>query len=163
MKSTKYYLKFSFVYYFFETIRWAVILLPFLLVYLNNKDRYFENIEGSSNGTKMTIGLVILIGILGWTIIREVNKKKGRSHAPSVISGIIWWGIFFVLSYCFQMIIQDLTMIIGAGFVGQCFGFVFEMFAQHYHEKRKLYQQAEINAKVNTETRIINKGIVPYE
>jgi hypothetical protein len=163
MKKTRYYLKYSITYYILETLRWLAILSPFAYIFYNNKEKYFVNVEGASNGTKMTIGMVILIGILVWVILREINKKKGRSHAPSVISGIIWWGVAFALSYCFKIIINDLTLIIGAGLVGQCIGFVFEMLAQSTHEKRKLYQQAEINAKVNVETRVKNKEILPYE
>lgn len=163
MKKTRYYLKYLIIYWTFELLRWIAILTPFLFVFLKNKEKYFSNVESPNNGVKMGVGAIILVGVLAWVIIREIQKKKGRSHAPSVISGIIWWGIFYVLSYCFKVIINDLTEILMAGLIGQCIGFVFEMLAQSTYEKGKLYQQAEINTKVNVETRIKNKEILPYE
>ena len=123
--------------------------MPFVILVIMNKDKWFKSIDvPQQTTTKLATGMIILIGVLVWTLIRELKKKKGRSYAPSVISGVVWWGIAFALSYCFKIIINDLSTIILYGLIGQVCGAIFEMLAQYQHEKRKMYQSAEINAKV---------------
>ena len=161
-KKMSLYAKHSLIYYFYEFLRWSSVLTPFLVLYLNKKDEWFVTVEGQTETTKMTIGMVILIGILGWTVLREMAKKKGRSHTPTVISGIIWWGIAFALTYCFKTIINDLSTIILYGLIGQCAGAVWELLAQGQHERRQLYRSAEINANVYASVSK-NKEIQPYE
>ena len=156
------YFKHSVIYYVLEMGRWISVITPFFLVYLQNKDKWIYTLDNQpSQITKMRIGMIILIGVLGWVVLREINKKKGRSYAPSVISGIIWWGIAFAVTYCFKTIINDLSTIILYGLFGQVAGAIFEMLAQAQHERRKLYQQAEINAK--TFVREQNVRSIPYE
>lgn len=166
-KKVSLYVKHSIVYYVYEILRWSSVLTPFLVLYLQKKDKWFVNVEGNNATTKMTVGMVLLIGILGWVILREMAKKKGRSHAPSVVSGIIWWGIAFALTYCFKTIINDLSTIILYGLIGQCAGAIWELLAQGQHERRQLYRSAEINANVysNTfnKTTTNKKGVIPYE
>ena len=82
-KKMSLYAKHSLIYYFYEFLRWSSVLTPFLVLYLNKKDEWFVTVEGQTETTKMTIGMVILIGILGWTVLREMAKKKGRSHTPT--------------------------------------------------------------------------------
>lgn len=164
-KKVSLYIKHSIIYYIYETLRWVSVLTPFLVLYLNKKDKWFVNVEGN-NLTKMTIGLILLIGILIWVILREISKKKGRSHAPTVISGIIWWGIAFALTYCFKTIINDLSTIIFYGLVGQCLGAIWELLAQGQFERKNIYRSAEINANVYSNTlnkTNNNKGVIPYE
>ncbi len=164
MKKKSYYTKYSVLYYAMETARWIMVIAPFIFLLVKNKTKYFVNVEGSNNGTKMTIGAIILVGVLAFVIKREIDKKKGRSHAPSVINGIIGWGIAYALVFCFNTIIQDLLLVVRCGLIGQCLGFIFEMLAQSIYEKKKLYLSAEINAKTMVMAQKESKGgIVPYE
>ena len=162
------YVKHSIYYWTFELLRWFSILAPFVALAIKNKDRYFKNF----NGIKLTMGAFLLIGIVIWTTLRELKKKKGQNVVASSVSSIVYWGIAYALAVCFSSLLSDLQTIIFAGLMGQCLGFIFETIAEHQNELRKVYMTAEINARVSAETFGINQPTtttrqrrkkVPYE
>lgn len=147
-KKHSHYIKHSIMFYIWETVRWIAVLSPFVALGIKNREKYFVEF----NGVKMTFGLILLVIIGAWVVIREIKKKKGQTFSASPMMSIIYWGIAYGLVYCFSSIISDLTTIVFCGLIGQCFGFIFEVLAEAEHEKRKLYLGAEINAKVHKET-----------
>lgn len=142
------YVKHSILYWIFEILRWFSIIAPFIALGIKNKDKYFVQF----NGTKFTIGAILLVGIAIWAVLKEAKKKQGKNVVASPLMGIIYWGIAYALVYCFSAILNDLQMIIFAGLLGQCCGFIFGVLSEHQNEIRKAYMTAEINTKVAAET-----------
>lgn len=155
------YIKHSVMYYIWVALKWLAVISPFVALFIKKKDVYFVNY----NGTKMTFGLILLIGVGAWAVLREVKKRKGETYTASPMLSIVYWGIAYGLVYCFNFLLKDLTTIIFCGLIGQCLGFIFEVLAEMEHEKRKLYLGAEINAKVHKEVfyKGKKKDVVPYE
>lgn len=153
-----------------KTCKWLSILAPFITLFAVNFNEYFIFTSDTGATTKLSLGCVLACLVGGIAMYSETKKKEDGTKGKSPLSNIVGWGIAFALCFFFQSILNDLTLIIGCGLVGQLVGFGFELGAQnrayYMNEYKKANIQSKVLSKANQEVfnQLIGKGKNnPYE
>lgn len=107
-----------------KTGKWFSILAPFIAIFIAKFNDYFVLITEHEQ-IKLSIGCILALivgGIAMWQNLKEENSEQMKK-----MSGLLVWGIAFALSYLFQSILQDLTLILGCALIGQLVAKGFEL------------------------------------
>lgn len=133
-KAKKYYL----IAYGFKTFGFLMALVPLIILFCINRERYFSY----KNTPSITIGLIILA--IGVIIVLAYGTKVLNKYTLLVFSTILTW--------CFKAVIDDIAWMLLCALIG-CITFDFiNIFAKYYFDLAKTWRNANINAKVHFET-----------
>lgn len=114
-----------------KTGKWISILAPFIGIFIAKFNDYFVLITEQEQ-VKLSLGCILALivgGIAMWQNLKEENSEQVKK-----ISSVVVWGIAFALSYLFQSILQDLTLILGCALIGQLVGKGFELGSDSFEE-----------------------------
>lgn len=137
--------------------QYASIIAPFVAIGIVNFDKYFTVSTGQT--VKMSLGCTLAIMVLGIALWQKTKQNKQE------INHVVGWGVAFALCYLFQSIIQDLTLIIGCAFAGQCVAYGFELGADNRESYMSIYKEADIKANAFERAKAKKKKeeVTPYE
>jgi len=95
--------------------KWASIITPFLVIFGVKFNEYFVLVEQQEK-IKLTIGCIIAIIVAVVAIYQDFKHSEKTKHLAPVVG----WGTAFLLSWLLKVILEDLTLILGTEFAGQC-------------------------------------------
>lgn len=121
--------------------KWMSIITPFIVVGAINFNDYFTEV----NGVKVSFGCMLAMLVAGVSIYNESRNSEKR------ISGLVGWAIAIALVWLLNSILQDLLIILLAGFAGQLVGKGFDIAYETQNDLYKIYKNATINAQANAE------------
>ena len=120
--------------------KWMSIISPFVIIGAVNFNDYFTE----ANGVKMSLGCTLACFVAGVAIFNESKDNKK-------INGLVGWAIAIALCWLLSSILQDLLLILTAGFCGQLVGKGFEIAEDVQVEQYNIFNQATITAQANAE------------
>lgn len=95
--------------------KWGCVIAPFGIVFGAKFNDYVKILD-TFETVKLTIGCVLAIVVAAIAVFNEVRTSKETKHlAPAV-----GWGLALAFIWLFQIIINDLLLIVGSEFAGQC-------------------------------------------
>ena len=98
----------------------------------------------------MSLGCILAMAVFGIAVVNETKENKK-------INGIVGWAIAFALVWLLQSIVNDLLLIVGAGFIGQLVGAGFDVGANTELEKAKIYKESIIRAEPLNEKEVTSE------
>jgi thiol:disulfide interchange protein len=105
------------------------VAAPFVAVGLANYEKYFIEYDG----TKVTIGFIMAMAVMG-SAIWLISKKE---IANSMITLFIGWGVVTGILFCIEQLLQDLCYIMLFGWVGMAGALGLDI------GKKKLYEKSD--------------------
>ena len=122
----------------FKIGKYVSIALPYIVILIAKFNDYFQ-----TDGIKVGLGCIICLGLFVISMLSEVGKDMQKK-----LNGIIVMGILFAISWCFQSILTDITMILGYGLIGMVVGKFLDVFAENNDEFIQLYKEGIIDAEI---------------
>lgn len=126
--------------------KWASVVAPCLAIFAAKFNEYIEIYEGEV--WKLTIGCIVAICVAVIACYKEVKKTEG---ANSPITTAIGWGVAFMLAYLFSSIMNDLALVLGCEFAGQCVAAGLEMASEEDKKYISAYKEETVKEEARTQ------------
>lgn len=127
--------------------KYLSILAPFITIFSLKFEEYFYVSNADGTQTKMSLGCVLACIVGGIAVYREL-RKNDEGEKNNDFTNIVGWGLAFAFCYFFQSILQDLTLIVFCGLIGQIAALGFEFGAQNRRYYMREYRKAKIQNQV---------------
>lgn len=115
--------------------KWGSVVAPFGIVFGIKFNEYI-NIIDTGETIKLTIGAILAVIVAGIAVYKEVKHSEETKHlAPAV-----GWGLAFLFIWLFKVILDDLLLIVGSEFAGQCVAFGIKAYGDHAKEEAVSYK-----------------------
>ncbi len=115
--------------------KWTCVVAPFGIVFGVKFNEYIK-IMDTSDTVKLSIGCVLALIVAAIAIYKEFKHgEETKKFAPAV-----GWGVALAFAWLFQIMLQDLVLIIGAEFAGQCAATGLDIYGKKASEEMTAYK-----------------------
>lgn len=113
--------------------KYASVITPFVAIFFAKINEFLTLTEGQT--IKLTIGCVLAIIVAVIAIGKEVKEDTKK------VSGAVMWGIVLAFVWLFEAILNDLLLIVGCEFAGQCAAAGINAYGMKCQEEKKEYMK----------------------
>lgn len=148
----KYYSRVNAAFVFGE---YAALLAPLGIVFGVKWNEYFSVTDG--NNVRMSIGCVLSLIVAVVMVYKEIKHTEKVEKQATKLSLVAGLAVAFTLSFLMQVILTDLTLILGVELAGACASYALEFGSAAARKKRDAYATEEL--RINAEEAYRSKAV----
>ena len=110
--------------------KWGSIVTPFGVIFGVKFNEYVQILD-TAQTVKLSIGCVLALAVAVIAIYKEFKHSEKSKHLAPAIG----WGVALAFAWLFEVILQDLVLILASEFAGQCVAAGFDSYSAYANKE----------------------------